>query len=89
MKLSGANLTTVVYHVGEMFYACSMSAQRITSSNRKLEGFALARERDRAALEIAEREGCSFFEAYARTLDAKNQSPQSLHIPSCASLLGC
>jgi hypothetical protein len=48
-----------------------MSAQKITSSSRKLEAYSLARERDRAALEIAEREGCSFFEAYLQDLDTR------------------
>lgn len=52
-----------------------MSAQKITSSARKLEAYTLAQQRDRAALEIAEREGCSFFEAYLRRINDTANDP--------------
>jgi hypothetical protein len=65
-----------------------MSTQKITSSGRKLEAYSQARERDRAALEIAEREGCSFFEAYLRGLEIPSESCPSLHTGVPASVQG-
>lgn len=61
-----------------------MSTQKITSSARKMEGYSLARERDRAALEIAEREGCSFFESYTKVLDGTATIPP---LPSASQSL--
>ena len=46
-----------------------MSAQAITKSQEKLAVWAEARERDRRAVQIMERDGCSFSEAYLRVLN--------------------